>query len=177
MQQILEQHKLWAQGNGGRRADLQRANLRDADLRDADLRGADLQGADLRGADLRGADLQNTNLWNAKFDGAKLTGTCLDPTNKPSGAYGFKLENGRAIGYRTTSNYEVGKTYKAPVFSTSPTECHPGLYLWPTLEQAVDYRSSWFSFIKVSAKPEDIHQAGDKYRCKEFHVEELCTTS
>ena len=165
MQQILEQHKLWAQGNGGRRVDLQRANLR----------WADLQNADLQNADLQNTNLWNTNLWNAKFDGAKLTGTCLDPTNKPSGAYGFKLENGRAIGYRTTSNYEVGKTYKAPVFSTSSTECHPGLYLWPTLEQAIDYSGSWNTFIKVSAKPEDIHKAGNKYRCKEFHVEEVCT--
>jgi hypothetical protein len=120
--------------------------------------------------------LQNAILWNTKFDGAKLTGTCLDPTNKPSGADGFMIENGRAIGYRSESNYVVGMTYKAPVFSTSPTGCHPGLYLWPTLEQARAY--CWFSTcIKVSAKPEDIHKAGDKYRCKEFHVEEVCNKS
>jgi hypothetical protein len=96
---------------------------------------------------------------------------------RPSGADGFTIENGRAIGYRTVSNYAIGKTYKAPVFSTSSTECHPGLYLWPTLEQAIGYSGSYQGFIKVSAKPEDIHKAGNKFRCKEFHVEELCTTS
>jgi hypothetical protein len=241
MKQILEQHKLWLQGKGGKKADLCGADLHGADLRGADLRRADLRGsvldsanlelaylqqadlcfaalrkanlhgaklmgvrlmgaylqdadlcfaslqyayvlraymqsADLRDADLRDADLRDADLWGAKFEGANLVGTCLDPNNEPSGAYKscFNFEDGRAVGYRTKSNYEVYKTYTAPVFSTAPTDCHPGLYLWPTLQHAIVYSGDWNVFIKVSARPEDVHQAGVKYRCKEFRVEEVC---
>ena len=42
LNKILEDHKNWLDGNGGKRAD-----LRGADLRWAGLQGADLQGADL----------------------------------------------------------------------------------------------------------------------------------
>ena len=236
MKQILEQHKLWLQGKGGKKADLCGADLHGADLRGADLRRADLRGsvldsanlelaylqqadlcfaalrkANLHGAklmgvrlmgaylqdadlcfaslqyayvlraymqsaDLRDADLRDADLWGAKFEGANLVGTCLDPNNEPSGAYKscFNFEDGRAVGYRTKSNYEVYKTYTAPVFSTAPTDCHPGLYLWPTLQHAIVYSGDWNVFIKVSARPEDVHQAGVKYRCKEFRVEEVC---
>jgi len=92
LKEILDQHKLWLDRNGGSRADLTGANLRGAnlyraylyranlyraDLRRADLtgailRGADLRGADLRGADLRGADLEDANLYNANLYGANL---------------------------------------------------------------------------------------------------------
>jgi uncharacterized protein YjbI with pentapeptide repeats len=47
LKSILEQHRLWIVGNGGKRADLQRADLQRADLRGANLRGADLRGANL----------------------------------------------------------------------------------------------------------------------------------
>ena len=47
LKEILGQHKMWMQGDGG-----SRANLRWADLSWADLRGADLSGADLSGANL-----------------------------------------------------------------------------------------------------------------------------
>jgi uncharacterized protein YjbI with pentapeptide repeats len=52
LKSILEQHRLWIEGNGGKRADLQ----------SADLEGVDMQGADLRNADLRWANLQGANL-------------------------------------------------------------------------------------------------------------------
>lgn len=42
LKEILDAHKLWLEGKGGKRA-----NLRDADLSDADLRGADLSDANL----------------------------------------------------------------------------------------------------------------------------------
>ena len=42
LKSILEQHRLWLDGNGGKRADLQYADLRYADLQCADLRGAEL---------------------------------------------------------------------------------------------------------------------------------------
>jgi len=78
LEEILAQHKLWMQSNGGsradlRRADLRRADLRWADLRRADLRWADLSGADLRWADLSGADLRWADLTDADLRGADLS--------------------------------------------------------------------------------------------------------
>lgn len=45
LDKVLNQHKLWLQGIGGRRADLSVADLSVADLRGANLRVADLSGA------------------------------------------------------------------------------------------------------------------------------------
>ena len=48
LQEILEEHKKWINGeDGGVIADLRGADLRRADLSEADLRGADLRRADL----------------------------------------------------------------------------------------------------------------------------------
>jgi len=74
--EILEQHKLWLNDEGGERADLRGANLRGAyligaDLIDADLRDTNLIGTYLRGADLRDADLIGANLIDADLSGAK----------------------------------------------------------------------------------------------------------
>jgi len=87
LKSILEQHRLWVEGNGGKRAnlraadlqwaDLQKANLQSADLQGADLQNADLQNANLQGADLRGADLRGADLRGADLRGAHLDYSCL----------------------------------------------------------------------------------------------------
>ena len=92
LKEILDAHKLWLEGKGGKRAnlldfDLRGAYLRNANLRNADLRGADLSDADLSradlscanllGADLRGADLRGADLRGADLSGAELSGADL----------------------------------------------------------------------------------------------------
>ena len=92
LKEILEQHKLWIDGKGGKCANLEYANLRGADLTGANLRGADLTGADLscaslidtnlsranlQGANLTHADLKVANLKDANLGGADLTGANL----------------------------------------------------------------------------------------------------
>ena len=87
LKQVLEDHKAWVLGEGGKRADLSGAVLRwavlhGADLSGADLRGADLRwavlhGANLRWADLRGADLSRADLREAGLHGAFLNGADL----------------------------------------------------------------------------------------------------
>ena len=77
LNKIVEDHALWLEDKGGKRADLIGADLRGADLQGADLqfadlRGADLQFADLRGADLQGADLQFADLQMAQLQMAQL---------------------------------------------------------------------------------------------------------
>jgi len=97
LNRILEEHKLWLNGEGGAKANLDHTNLsganlsgadlrganldytnlRNADLRDADLRYANLSGADLRNADLRNADLRNADLRGANLNYANLSGADL----------------------------------------------------------------------------------------------------
>ena len=72
LKEILDQHKLFLDGKGGKRADLRDANLRDANLICAKLTYANLSGADLWGANLTGADLSGANLWGANLSGAIL---------------------------------------------------------------------------------------------------------
>ena len=103
LKEILEQHKLWFEGKGGKFAKLEGADLRAASLTGADLRGADLEDADLtdanltraslEGAKLRDANLSyadlinanlsyanliNANLWGANLSGANLMGANLN---------------------------------------------------------------------------------------------------
>ena len=91
LEKILEEHKEWIDGKGGKRADLCGSNLRGADLsraslsranlRGSNLRGADLSEADLYGADLRGADLSGANLSGVNLSEANLRGTILREAN------------------------------------------------------------------------------------------------
>lgn len=57
LKSILEQHRLWINNIGGKRANLQDADLQGANLRDANLQRANLRGVNLQDADLRGANL------------------------------------------------------------------------------------------------------------------------
>ena len=77
IREILEQHQLWLDDNGGERMNLQGADLRGIDLRKANLRGANLQGVRLWGTDLSYADLRSVNLRNADLHNAYLCGANL----------------------------------------------------------------------------------------------------
>jgi len=157
-------------------ANLYGANLREANLREANLYGANLRGADLRGADLREADLREADLREANLCGADLSGTVLDPNLQPNGdVAGFAAAGGYVVGYRTRiaghiDQYRDGRFYSADWFSVcEETECHPGLYLWPTRQQARDFSGN-VEFIRVRTKVGEVHHAGSKWRCRWFEV-------
>lgn len=133
--EVLCQHQLWLENEGGKRAvligaDLREANLtganlskailRQADLRGAslfgarlfcaDLRGADLDCADLRNADLSYADLRVANLRGANLCSANLTGAKLDDVeyNHRTGFFALQCpEEGSFIGYKKACNHIV----------------------------------------------------------------------
>jgi len=197
LKMILEEHAKWldCEEKGGR-ADLRRACLRGACLSESDLReaclcksdlyranlrraclrGACLRESDLRKSDLSESDLRESDLRGARLYGAKLSGTCLDPQNVPSGAgYNFTRDGEFVLGYRTRKAghidmYRDGRIYAADWFSTCPdTSCHPGLYLWSTLRQAIDF-SGDKEMICVRTRPADVHLGGDKWRCRWFEV-------
>lgn len=130
LNEILENHELWLNNKGGKRADLSGADLRyanlyNADLYNADLRYANLKGADLRNinlnnanlkcADLYNADLMDTDLYNANLTGSNLTGSNLNNanlTNIKTNMYtsGYNLacpEEGSFIGYKKAGGYII----------------------------------------------------------------------
>jgi len=78
---ILDAHKKWLGGVGGRRADLRGADLREADLSDADLSRADLRGAIMIRADLREADLSDADLSRADLRGAIMIRAIMSRAN------------------------------------------------------------------------------------------------
>ena len=170
-------------------AKLSAANLYGAGLSSAKLGGTNLSGADLRGADLRGAKLSRAALGGADLNGADLggadlTGTCLDPVNTPNAdVAGFELDaDGYVVGYRTAGSptmggpgYEIGRRYESPWFSTAPTECHPGIYLFPTvaaLRQFARRDAAYLNqtIVQVRTLPEAVHHAGTKWRARWIEV-------
>ena len=78
LEKILEEHKEWIDGKGGKRADLS-----GTDLRGANLSGVNLRETNLRGANLRGADLREAGLYRADLRGANLSEANLDFSTLP----------------------------------------------------------------------------------------------
>ena len=77
IREMLEQHQLWLDDNGGERADLCNVDLRGVDLRRANLQGANLYGAQLGNTCLSLADLSYANLSNADLHNVSLFGANL----------------------------------------------------------------------------------------------------
>lgn len=166
--------------------DLSDARFVKANLRGADLRGAGLVHANFRKADLTGANLNRTDLKHAVFHGALLRGTILDPSARPNGHVGaFRRDprnQHRVIGYRLgfcpvmgiERTYKPGRAYTAHIFSVADEPCHPGLYAEPSLWQLNRYAASGVfglgSVVEISARAEDGHHVGNKYRFRELRV-------
>ena len=158
------------------KADLTGADLTWADLTSADLTCAHLTGADLTRADLTWANLTDAGLTGAHLTGADLTGTVLDPRNAPNQGDDeteWETKGEYLIGYRTRHqpyqcgpDYEDGREYIAPVFSTcEATGCHPGLYVCRE-----DAEVGGGSMIQVRFARKDLHSAGGKHRVRRFTV-------
>ena len=81
LNEILKNHELWLNKEGGECADLSDTNLRDHILRGADLMYANLSNANLRYADLRYANLRYANLELANLIDANLKNADLEETN------------------------------------------------------------------------------------------------
>lgn len=120
LNEILENHKLWLNGEGGecanlRGADLRYANLYNIDLRCADLNSADLNSADLRCANLSGASLYSANLrgaslYNANLYSSNLNNANLNNVKTNMYTIGYNLacsEEGSFIGYKKAGKYIV----------------------------------------------------------------------
>ena len=102
LNKIVEDHALWLEDKGGKRADLIGADLIGADLQEADLRGVDLQGANLQGVDLQGAQLQG-----AYLQGADLQGVIADEMT--SGFWPVCPEEGSFIAFKKLADNKIAK--------------------------------------------------------------------
>ena len=115
LNEILENHKLWLNGEGGecanlRGADLRYANLYNIDLRCADLNSADLNSADLRCANLNNANLSGASLYNANLYSSNLNNANLNNVKTNMYTIGYNLacsEEGSFIGYKKAGKYIV----------------------------------------------------------------------
>lgn len=109
IQEMLEQHKLWLNNNGGKRIDLCSVDLHGADLNGADLRRAKLRGANLYGAqlgnaclnlaDLSYANLSNADLHNVSLFGANLRYADLCKTDLSCADFGWANLNCTELSY------------------------------------------------------------------------------
>ena len=162
-------------------ANLIGANLSEANLSEANLSEANLSGANLIGAYLSEANLSEANLSKANLSGANLSKTILDPANIPNaqtdGFLPVPDELGWVYGYRTRKTSAAGlmlqddRIYGCEVFSTSDDECHPGWYLWPTLEASHKWQSDG-EHVQVKSRVIDIHKPanGNKWRSRAIWV-------
>ena len=81
LEKILNNHKLWINGEGGCRADLSGINLSGIDLSGIDLSGIDLRNANLRWADLSRADLSKADLNGADLSRADMSRADMSRAN------------------------------------------------------------------------------------------------
>lgn len=174
-----------------RGVDLFRANLSEANLSEADLTGAYLTDANLSEANLRGANLTGAYLARAYLTDANLSGTILDPgagmeypTRTNARRAGFEIEGQDGeylVGWRTrhstnygSTDYAPGTIHRAPWFSVDQsTACHPGLYLWPTREQAEEWElvpGGGDGVVRVACLRRETMEAGGKWRTKRLLV-------
>ena len=109
LDKILENHKLWLNGEGGECANLRGADLRYANLYNIDLRCANLNSADLNSADLRCANLRGTNLSGANLNSANLSGASLYNAN----LYSSNLNNANLNNVKTNM-YTIGYNLACP---------------------------------------------------------------
>ena len=125
--------------NGILIATVEAESLKDAVVKSrANLSWANLSRANLSGANLSGADLSEANLSGTQLDSAlieKQRAFCKSAKpNKHGGRIVYRTATSNHIG---STEYAVGLTYIAPNLSfASETECHPGIYVFASLDEA-----------------------------------------
>ncbi len=107
LNEILEAHKMWLNGEGGSRANLSGADLSCANLSGANLSGADLSCANLSRADLSCANglLSSVNFMEAHFERTSdgyIVYKCFDSIY--TAPENWKLELGSIISETVNSN-------------------------------------------------------------------------
>ena len=160
-----------------------RANLHGAKLNGANLSGADLSRANLSWAKLHVANLRGADLSRANLSEANISGTYIDPMAPIplTDLSNFTEHDGEyVIGFRTKKSVHCGETeyipgecYSAPFFSVdTDTECHPGIYLSPSIENLNDneYTKYCHNIVKVKALKSETIKACGKYRAKRIWV-------
>ena len=119
LNEMLVQHELWLNDEGGKRLDLENVDLRDADLRNTNLRNANLECANLECANLMNTNLECANLecaslMNTNLEYANLTNTNLEYANLRSANLEYanlRYANLRNVDLRNTDLRYVNLRY------------------------------------------------------------------
>ena len=104
---VIEDHRLWLAGKGGKRANLRYADLSHADMSYADLRYADLYDADLYDANMSYTSLSYANLSEANLRYADLRGAILDGADMSYASLSFANLSEANMSYTDLSHADM----------------------------------------------------------------------
>lgn len=187
LREILEQHRLWLNGKGGKRADLSHAGLSHVDLSYTDLSFADLSYSDLSYANLSYANMRYTNmcytslvfadmsyvsLHYADMWGASLYGAKLDNVTHNGATRFFTLqcpEEGSFIGYKKASGHivelEILPDAKRSSATTRKCRCSAARVLSIT---TLDGKEDGTQFVSSNRDPSFVYRVGEIVRVDDF---------
>lgn len=187
LREILEQHRLWLNGEGGKRADLHDADLTHVDLSHVDLKYADLSYADLSYANLSHADMcyakvcyanlsfsdmSYVRMHHANMYGVNLDGAKLDNVTYNGGTSFFVLqcpEEGSFIGYKKAEEHivklEILPDAKRSSATTRKCRCSAARVLSIT---TLDGKEDGTQFVSSDRDPSFLYRVGEIVRVDDF---------
>lgn len=187
LREILEQHRLWLNDEGGKRADLHDADLTHVDLSHVDLKYADLSYADLSYANLSHADMRNAKmcyatlsfsdmsyvmLHHANMYGVNLDGAKLDNVTYNGSTSFFVLqcpEEGSFIGYKQAEEHivklEILPDAKRSSATTRKCRCSAAKVLSIT---TFDGKEDGTQFVSSDRDPSFVYRVGEIVRVDDF---------
>lgn len=187
LREILEQHRLWLDGEGGKRADLRGADLTHVDLSNVDLTYADLSYTDLSYANLSHAnmryarmcyanlsfsDMAYVSLHHANMYGVNLDGAKLDNVTYNCGTSFFVLqcpENGSFIGYKKAEEHivklEILPDAKRSSATTRKCRCSAAKVLSITTP---DGKEDGTQAVSSDRDPSFVYRVGEIVRVDDF---------
>lgn len=108
LNEMLVQHELWLNNEGGKQLNLEDVDLRDLNLRYANLKYANLNNANLINVDLRYANLNNANLRYAGLGNADLRHVDLGNADLGNADLEYANLNNVDLRYANLNNVDLG---------------------------------------------------------------------
>lgn len=179
IREMLEQHQLWLDNNGGERINLQGADLRGIDLRKANLRGANLQDVRLWGADLNYADLGYANLRDADLHNVNLWGASLNEANLHSADLSCANLNWANLCYTDLSYANLysanlsdvnlhGADLNGAILDNVKCNCHTNFFALQCPEEGsfIGYKKAGWYIVKLEILPDAKRSSATTRKCR-----------
>ena len=151
---ILADHKLYLDGNGGKRANLSGSDLRGSNLSDSNLRGSDLSGSNLSGI-----NLSHSNLSDSDLSGSDLSGSDLSHSNLRHSNLRHSNLSGSNMSYSDLRSSNLRGTGLLIVTTSYAAICYPdGRLRYGCEERKMD------AWLKICDERSRYHHAEDPDR-------------